>query len=105
MGYNMFATVADGTPDGRRIQMVNLHSKMMEHLEAAGAPVRTAGTPINYQLFFKKYRVSVSGVVETAVQLPQGIVRTVSKMSFSPELVEILDDYWLNLHSVPTQAK
>ena len=104
MGYNMYATIADGTPDGRRIQVVNMHSKMLEHLEAAGAPVRVPGTPLNFQLFFKKYRVAVSGTVETAVQLPQGIVRTVSKMDFSPELVEIIDDYWLTVRSNPQQA-
>ena len=105
MGYNMFATIADGTPDGRRIQVVNISSKMLEHLEAAGAPVRIPGTPANYQLFFKKYRVAGSGTIETAVKLPQGIVRTVSKMNFSPELVELIDDYWLNVNSAPQKAK
>ena len=103
MGYNMFATIADGTPDGRRIQVVNLHSKMMEHLEAAGAPVRTPGTKVEFQLFFKKFRVAASGTVETAVQLPQGIVRTVTVLNFSPELVEIIDDYWLNVNNVIQQ--
>ena len=103
MGYNMFATIADGTPNGRRIQVVNLHSKMLEHLEAAGSPVRAPGTKTEYQLFFQKYRVAAAGTVETAVQLPQGIVRTVSKMDFSPELVEIIGDYWLNINKNPPQ--
>ncbi len=103
MGYNMFATIADGTPDGRRIQVVNLNSKMLECLEAAGAPVRAPGTQVNFQLFFKKYRVSASGTVESALKLPQGIIRTVSKMNFSPALVELIDDYWLQVHS-PTQV-
>ncbi|MDR2471342.1 MAG: hypothetical protein LBD09_04455 [Treponema sp.] len=104
MGYNMYATVADGSPEGRRIQVVNIHSKMLEHLEAAGAPVRAPGTAAGYQLFFKKYRVAVGGTVETAVQLPQGIVRTVSNLSFSPELVEVIDEYWLTVHSAPQAA-
>lgn len=103
MGYNMFATIADGTPNGRRIQVVNLHSKMMEHLEAAGAPIRNKGTKVDYQLFFKKFRIAASGTVETAVQLPQGIVRTVTVLNFSPELVEIIDDYWLNVNNVIQQ--
>ena len=101
MGYNMFATVADGSESGRRIQIVNLHSKMLEHLEAAGAPVRAPGTKTEYQLFFKKFRVAASGTVETSVQLPQGIVRTVVNINFSPELVEIIDDYWLNINKIP----
>lgn len=104
MGYNMYAAIADGSPEGKRIQVVNLNSKMAEHLEAAGAPVRVAGTAVNYHLFFKKYRVSVPGTVQSAVQLPQGIVRTVSALGFSPELVEIIDDYWLNVRSAPHAA-
>jgi len=101
MGYNMFATILDGSKDGKRVQLVNMSSKMLEHLEAAGAQARAPGTNVVYQVFFKKYRVNLSGNVETAVQLPQGIVRTVSKIAYSPELVEIIDDYWLNAHSTP----
>jgi hypothetical protein len=104
MGYNMYASAMDGTPQGRRIQIVNLSSKMVEHLEAAGASVRSPGAAITYQLFFKKYRISVSGTVETAVRLPQGIIRTVSKLNFSPELVEVIDDYWLTIHNMPRAA-
>ena len=104
MGYNMFATISDGTPEGRRIQIVNMNSKMLEHLEAAGAPVRSSGDKTEYQLYFKKYRVTVSGKVETAVRLPQGIVRTVSNINFSPELVELIDDYWLNIYKIPQRA-
>ena len=101
MGYNMFATIADGSAQGRRIQIVNIHSKMLEHLEAAGSPERVPGTKVEYQLFFKKYRVAASGTVETAVKLPQGIVRTVANINFSPELVEIIDDYWHNINKAP----
>ncbi|MDR2211682.1 MAG: hypothetical protein LBO65_09510 [Spirochaetaceae bacterium] len=104
LGYNMYATITDGSPEGKRIQVVNLNSKMAEHLEAAGAPVRPQGSAVNYQLFFKKYRVFVAGTVQSAVQLPQGIVRTVSDLSFSPELVEIIDDYWLNVRNASQGA-
>jgi len=104
MGYNQFATIADGTESGRRIQIVNMNSQMLEHLEAAGAPIRAPGVKADYQLFFKKYRIAASGTVETAVKLPQGIVRTVSKINFSPELVELIDDYWLNVNNLPQQA-
>ncbi|MDR2701715.1 MAG: hypothetical protein LBB72_04725 [Spirochaetaceae bacterium] len=101
MGYNMFASIADGTPEGKRIQLLNVSSKVIEFLEAAGSPVRAVGTELNYHLFFKKYRVSVSGKVSASGTLPQGIVRTVSSLDFNPELVEILDDYWLKIRSAP----
>ena len=99
MGYNLFASIADGTPNGKRIQLVNLNSKVMEFLEAAGTPVRPVGTELNYHLFFKKYRVFVSGKVTASDTLPQGLVRTVSSLDFNPELVEIINDYWLKVHS------
>jgi len=99
MGYNMFAAIADGTPNGKRIQMASVSSKALEYLEAAGSPVLAPGTAMNYQLFFRKYRISVSGKVEAAGTLPQGIVRTVARLDFSPELVEIIDDYWLNVRT------
>ncbi|MDR1389139.1 MAG: hypothetical protein LBJ31_04105 [Treponema sp.] len=99
MGYNMYATLTESGDKERRIQVVNVSSKVLEHLEAAEAPVRAAGTTVTYQLFFQKYRVSVQGQIQSATRLPQGIVRTVSGVSFSPELVEIIDSYWLKLQN------
>jgi len=100
MGYNMFASIADGTTDGKRIQLLNVSSKVMEFLEAADSPIHPAGTELNYHLFFKKYRVFVSGKVSESGVLPQGLVRTASSLDFNPELVEIIDDYWLKIRSV-----
>ena len=96
LGYNTFATIADTAPEPRRIQIFNLSSKMVEHLEAAGAPVRAQGSQVTYQIFFKKYRVTVSGTVSESVAMPQGLVRTKSSLVLSPELVEVIDDYWYN---------
>jgi hypothetical protein len=104
MGYNMFASIVDGTSDGKRIQPLNISSKIIEFLEAAGSPVRSPGTVLKYHLFFKKYRVSVSGKVTASGTLPQDIVRTVSSLEFDPELVEIIDDYWLKVRSVPGET-
>jgi hypothetical protein len=68
-------------------------------MEAAGAPVRAPGTSVAYQFFFKKYRVAAAGTVSGSVVLPQGIVRTTANLAFSPELVEIIDDYWYHVHA------
>jgi hypothetical protein len=96
MGYNMYATIIEPGQEGRRIQIFNLSSKMVEHMEAAGGPVRPAGAAVAYQFYFKKYRVSAGGTVTKSEILPQGIVHTVANLAFSPELVEIIDDYWYN---------
>ncbi|AEF81477.1 hypothetical protein TREAZ_0467 [Leadbettera azotonutricia ZAS-9] len=101
MGYNMYATIIEPKKEARRIQIYSLSSKTVEHMEAPGAPLRPSGSPIAYQFYFKKYRVSAAGIVSTSETLPQGIVRTTANLAFSPELVEIIDDYWYNLRVAP----
>jgi hypothetical protein len=97
----MYATITEPSVQSKRIQIYSLSSKTLEHLEAAGTAPRPPGSAVAYQLFFKKYRISVAGTVGAADSLPQGIVRTVSNLAFSPELVEIIDDYWYHAHSNP----
>jgi len=96
MGYNLYATVSEANAEPKRIQVFSLGTKTIEHLEAAGSMARHPGTPLVYQLYFKKYRVSTSGSVLASSILPQGLLRTSANLSLSPELVEIIDDYWYN---------
>ncbi|MDR1949238.1 MAG: hypothetical protein LBQ38_07590 [Spirochaetaceae bacterium] len=102
LGYNMFATIMEPNTQPKRIQVFNLSTKVIEHLEASGTTERLPGTMAAYQLFFKKYRVSAAGTIVSATTLPQGIVRTVANMAFSPELVEIIDDYWFTVRATPS---
>jgi len=94
MGFNMYATITEGKTEPKRIQLFNLSSKSLEHMEAFGSPLRKPGTAVSYQLFFRKYRVNIAGTISSAAALPQGIIRTVADLEFNPELVEILDEYW-----------
>jgi len=96
MGYNMYATAAEPAADTppRRIQIFSLNTKSMGYIETAGAPVLPAGTPVAYQLFFKKFRITVNGVISACGPLPQGLIRSTANLEFSPELVEIMDEYW-----------
>jgi len=107
MGYNLYATVTDAnTPatEPRRIQVLTLNSKHMEHVEAAGSPIRKPSTPVSYQLFFQKFRVTVNGTIGGSGPLPQGIIRTAVALDFSPELVEIIDEYWYSSNTNSLQA-
>jgi len=101
MGYNHYATISGPGQQERRIQIFALTSKIIEHLEAAGAPSRALGSEVTYQIFFKKYRAFATGVINETATLPQGIVRTKSSLSLCPELVEIIDDYWYNARPMP----
>jgi hypothetical protein len=101
LGYNMYATITEPNTESKRIQVYSISSKTIEHLEAAKVTPRVPGTSVAYQLFFKKYRISAAGTIVSANILPQGLVRTVSTLAFSPELVEIIDDYWYNTRANP----
>ncbi|MDR1586141.1 MAG: hypothetical protein LBS57_01650 [Treponema sp.] len=102
LGYNMYATITEPNANPKRIQIYTFNSKRLEHLEATEKDLRPPGSPVAYQLYFKKYRISIGGAVASSDILPQGIIRTVSNLSFSPELVEIIDDYWYNIRANPS---
>ncbi|MDR2743491.1 MAG: hypothetical protein LBB98_15270 [Treponema sp.] len=99
LGYNMYATITEPNTREKRIQVFNLSIKTIEHLEAAASTDRPPGTSVAYQLFFKKYRVSVAGTINNAGRLPQGIIRTSANLAFCPELVEIIEDYWYTIQT------
>lgn len=93
LGYNQFAVAADES-GSRRVQLFSLSSKSVEFLEPASAAERPAGSKPTLQLYFRKYRVALPVSVEETGRMPSGIVKTKASVGFSPELVEILDDYW-----------
>jgi len=94
MGFNFYATLTETGAEPRRIQPMGINSKVLEYVEAEKSPVLRPGTSVSFQLFFKKYRITVQGSIKDSFTLPQGIIRTVANLTFSPELVEIIDDYW-----------
>jgi len=101
LGYSTSAVVAAPNAEPKRIQVNMLSSKSIEYLEAAtgDGDVRTEGNSVNYQLSFKKYRIAITGVVQSCSALPNGIIRTIANLPFNPELVEIINDYWSALRS------
>ena len=100
MGYNLFATISSSGQEAKRIQIFTISSKNIHHLEAAGAPLRAVGTSVTYHLFFRKYRVTTTGTINEAVTLPQGLIRTQASLALSPELVEIIDEYWYHKNNM-----
>jgi hypothetical protein len=97
----MYATITEPNVEAKRIQIFSLSSRTIEHLEASGTSVRSPGSAVAYQLFFKKYRISTAGSIVSSDTLPQGLVRTAANLAFSPELVEIIDDYWYHTRLNP----
>ncbi|MCL2601524.1 MAG: hypothetical protein FWD91_01790 [Treponema sp.] len=99
MGYNVFATVTGGAAPPKRMQVLGLAPKQIEYVEAApppSTPVLKNGAQVAYQLFFRQYRVSVNGTISASEPLRPGIVRNTAALEFSPELVEIIEDFRYN---------
>ncbi|MDR2629654.1 MAG: hypothetical protein LBC60_01875 [Spirochaetaceae bacterium] len=105
MGYNLYAAIVEPNGAAQRIQVYSISTKTIEHLEPPGSSYRLPGTSVVYQLFFKKYRIVTTGTITSVVTLSQGIVKTVASLAFSPELVEIINDYWYNFQSSPALEK
>jgi hypothetical protein len=105
LGYNMYAAIAEPNGAVQRIQIYSLSTKTIEHLEAAGSSYRFPGTSVAYQLFFKKHRINITGTIISVVTLAQGIIKTVATLAYSPELVEIINDYWYNFQLSPVLKK
>jgi hypothetical protein len=55
--------------------------------------LRTPGTQVIYQFFFRKYRFQVSGKITGSQTIARGLVRTNATLDFSYELVELFDDF------------
>jgi hypothetical protein len=104
LGYNMYASIEEPNGPEKRVQVFNLSTKAIDHLEAAASSERSPGTPVVYRIFFRKYRVTVSGTVNNSGRLPQGIVRTAANLAYCPELVEIIGGYWYAARPAPLKS-
>jgi hypothetical protein len=105
LGYTAESVITQAGKEARKIQILTLTSKSIEHMESPGSPVRNPGTPVAYEVVLKNTRLVLAGTVATSNVLSQGMVRTVSNLSFSPELVEIIHDHWYTIQNPVKTAK
>jgi hypothetical protein len=94
LGYNRYAAIAEPHGEGRRIQIQRISTKSIDYLEVGDSPPLPPGTSVSYRLYFKKYRISVTGQILSSTTLDRGVIRTEANMDLSPELVELIDRYW-----------
>ncbi|AEF84893.1 hypothetical protein TREPR_2695 [Treponema primitia ZAS-2] len=105
LGYTAESIISEAGKETKKIQILSLTTKSIEHMEPLGSPLRIPGTPVAYEIILKNTRLLLTGIVANADTLPQGMVRTVSNLSFSPELVEIIADYWYTIRNPVKIAK
>jgi hypothetical protein len=96
LGFNSHATLTMGGTETRRIHVLSLNSKSLEYIEAMSTPVIKTGASLIYHLTFGEKQISLPGTLSSVSQLPKGMVHIMVNLEFSPELVEIIDEYWYN---------
>jgi hypothetical protein len=94
-----FNNYAECLPDGRKVpaRLVSLAVNRLTlelPLSSAGLAV---GRPLPCKLYFQTYQFMVSGKIEESTVTDRQRRRVVCSLEFSPELVEIMDDYFFRM--------
>jgi hypothetical protein len=98
LGYNNYAVLRKGGEQAK-IALFSLASNRLDFLESMNSPDRLVGEQVVIDLFFLKYRFSVSGTIDSATRLPTGVQRSKLVIGFSAELMHILEEYF-NQHGM-----
>ena len=66
----------------------------LEFLMPMRSPDIPEGESVAFSPYFQKYRFSVTGTIVTASRLPSGVQKIVASIGFSPEICDLLSDYF-----------
>lgn len=94
MGFNNYATLSAG-PVATKLALYSLSANKIEFLAPMQTPDLQKGQAVILRLFFQKYQFNVSGRVTESRRLPTGVQRGFLDIDFSPELVDLLNLYYL----------
>lgn len=93
LGYNNYAVMTRGA-DQYKLALFSIAVNRLEALMPMRSPDIPVGADVSFSLFFQKFRFSVAGKVETAARLPTGVLKLVASISFTPEICDLLSDYF-----------
>jgi len=93
LGYNNYAVLAAGSSQ-QKIALFSLAVNRLEFLTPLRSEDLPPGASVSFNLFFQRYRLTVPGKVERAERLPTGIQRARAVLEFSPELCDIMSEYF-----------
>ncbi|NLJ46719.1 MAG: hypothetical protein GX430_09175 [Treponema sp.] len=94
LGFNNYATLSSGTVL-TKLALFTLGADRLVFLAPMQAPDFQTGQNVNLRLFFQKYQFNVAGRITDAIRLPTGVQKGTVELEFSPELVDLLDTYYL----------
>ncbi len=93
MGFNNYAIATSGS-DQFKLALFSLAANTMDFLMPLRSPDMTTGAAMVFNLFFRKYRFSANGTIASTQRLPTGVQKVRAELEFSPELTDILSDYF-----------
>jgi hypothetical protein len=93
LGYNNYAVMAAGG-EQLKLALFTLAVNRLEFLMPFRSPDLPLGSPVSIILYFQKFRFTVTGSVEKAERLPTGVQKVRAAIDFSPELCELMSDYF-----------
>ncbi len=92
LGYNNYAVMACGS-EQHKLALYTLAVNRLDFLMPMRSPDIPVGTPVAVSLYFRKYRFTVNGKVESSLRLPTGVQKLRAGIGFSPELCDLMSDY------------
>jgi len=93
LGYNNYAVMtAGGEP--LKLALYMLAVNRLEFIMPFRSPDLSPGAAVAVSLYFQKFRFTVSGEIERAERLPTGVQKVRAAIEFSPELCELMADFF-----------
>lgn len=93
LGYNNYAVLSIGTTQ-EKIALFSLAVNCVEFLTPLRSTDLSPGMKVSLNLFFQRYRFSVAATIERADRMPTGVQRARAQLDFSPELCDIMTEYF-----------
>ena len=103
LGYNNYAVMTRGA-EQFKIALFTIAVNRIDFLMPLRSPDIPAESAVSFSLFFMKYRFSVRGKIVSTLRLPTGVQKLSASIDFSPELCDILSDYFFALSIASKRA-
>ncbi len=94
LGFNNYATLS-ADPVVTKLALFSLGVDRLVFLAPMQTPDLRPGQEASLRLFFQKYQFNVAGRISEATRLPTGVQKGSVELNFAPELVDLLDMYYL----------
>jgi hypothetical protein len=93
LGFNNYAVMTAGA-EQHKLALFSLAVNRLDFLMPMRSPDIAPGTQVSFSLYFQRFRFTVGGKIGSSKRLPTGIQRLGATLEFSPELCDVMSDYF-----------